>query len=134
MLPYLRLIALGGNDSFLLESIFRNTIWGHLELPVSRANEELICQVMLDACKTALSSYHTTVEEDKKLKEQNSLDPRLEIAVGIRLGEKKMLQQIADLFEERKTELDGLEYYQERRLRQLGLVGEEGDLIFWESK
>ncbi|GAB2214450.1 hypothetical protein Droror1_Dr00018797 [Drosera rotundifolia] len=134
MLPYLRLIALGGTDSFLLESIFRNTIWGHLELPVSRSNEELICQVMLDACKTALSSYHTTVEEDEKLKEQNSLDPRLEIAVGIRLGEKKVLQQIADLFEERKTELDGLEYYQERRLRQLGLVGEEGDLIFWESK
>ncbi|KAL9269419.1 [Fructose-bisphosphate aldolase]-lysine N-methyltransferase, chloroplastic-like protein [Drosera capensis] len=74
------------------------------------------------------------IAEDEKLKEQNSLDPRLEIAVGIRLGKKKALQQIADLFEERKTELAGLEYYQERRLRQLGLVGEEGNLIFWESK
>ena len=63
MLPYLRLVALGGPDAFLLESIFRNTIWGHLELPVSRANEELICQVIQDACKSALSGYLTTIEE-----------------------------------------------------------------------
>ena len=63
MLPYLRLAAIGGVDAFLLESIFRNTIWGHLELPVSRANEELICQVIQDACKSALSGYLTTIEE-----------------------------------------------------------------------
>lgn len=63
MLPYLRLVALGGTDAFLLESIFRNTIWGHLELPISRANEELVCQVVRNACKSALSGYHTTIEE-----------------------------------------------------------------------
>lgn len=63
MLPYLRLVALGGTDAFLLESVFRNTIWGHLELPVSRANEEFICQVVRDACKSALSGYHTTIKE-----------------------------------------------------------------------
>ena len=63
MLPYLRLVALGGTDAFLLESVFINTIWGHLELPVSRANEEAICRVVRQACKSALSAYHTTVEE-----------------------------------------------------------------------
>ncbi|KAK6159908.1 hypothetical protein DH2020_003289 [Rehmannia glutinosa] len=63
MLPYLRLVALGGSDAFLLESIFRNSIWGFLELPVSRANEELICRVVRNACKSALSGYHTTIEE-----------------------------------------------------------------------
>ncbi|XP_058010014.1 ribulose-1,5 bisphosphate carboxylase/oxygenase large subunit N-methyltransferase, chloroplastic isoform X2 [Hevea brasiliensis] len=63
MLSYLRLVALGGTDAFLLESIFRNTIWGHLELPVSRANEELVCRVVREACKSALSGYHTTIEE-----------------------------------------------------------------------
>ncbi|GAB2280242.1 hypothetical protein Dimus_014885 [Dionaea muscipula] len=135
MLPYLRLIALGGTDAFLLESLFMNSIWGHLELPVSRANEELICQAMLTACKSALSGYNTTVKEDEKsFEERNRLDPRLEIAVNIRLGEKKVLQQIDEIFRGMETELDGLEYYQERRLRQLGLVGEEGQLIFWESK
>lgn len=63
MLPYLRLVALGGTDSFLLESIFRNSVWDHLELPVSRDNEEVICQVVRTACRSALSSYRTTIEE-----------------------------------------------------------------------
>ena len=65
MLLYLRLVALGGSDAFLLEALFRNTVWGHLELPVSRANEELICRVVQDACKSALSGYQTTIEEVK---------------------------------------------------------------------
>lgn len=132
MLQYLRLIALGGTDAFLLESIFRNSIWGHLELPVSRANEESICKVIRDACKSALSSYHTTIEEDENLMKGGNLDMRTRIAVGIRAGEKKVLSQIDEIFEGREQELDGLEYYQERRLKDLGLVGEQGDIIFWE--
>lgn len=63
MLPYLRLVALGGEDAFLLESIFRNSIWGHLDLPISPANEELICQVIRDACTSALSGYSSTIAE-----------------------------------------------------------------------
>lgn len=134
MLPYLRLLALGGTDAFLLESIFRNAIWGHLELPISRANEELVCQVVRDTCKTALSGYGTSIEEDEKLLVAGNLDPRLEIAVVIRIGEKKVLEQIDAIFKDRELELDELEYYQERRLKDLGLVGEQGDIIFWEPK
>lgn len=63
MLQYLRLLALGGTDAFLLESIFRNQVWEFLESPVSRANEELMCQVVRSACKSALSGYHTSIEE-----------------------------------------------------------------------
>lgn len=133
LLPFLRLLALGGSDAFLLESIFRNTIWDHLELPVSRANEETICQVVRDACKSALSGYHTTIEEDEKQMAEGNLSPRLAIAVGIRAGEKKVLQYIDGIFEKRQSELDEIEYYQERRLKQLGLVGEQGDIIFWEN-
>lgn len=63
MLPYLRLLALGGTDAFLLESIFRNSIWDHLQLPVSPTNEEYICQVVQNACKSGLGGYKTTIEE-----------------------------------------------------------------------
>lgn len=63
MLTYLRLLCIGGTDAFLLEALFRNSVWGHLELPVSRDNEESICQVMRDACKSALDAYHTTIQE-----------------------------------------------------------------------
>ncbi|XP_020112116.1 fructose-bisphosphate aldolase-lysine N-methyltransferase, chloroplastic [Ananas comosus] len=134
MLPYLRLVALGGTDAFLLESIFRNSVWGHLELPVSRANEETICRVVRYACKSALSSYRTTIQEDEELINGGNLDRRLRIAVGVRAGEKKVLNQIEDIFRERELELDGLEYYQERRLKDLGLTGEQGEIIFWESR
>lgn len=68
------------------------------------------------------------------MKEGGNLNPRLEIAVGIRAGEKKVLQHIDRIFKEREQELDEFEYYQERRLRDLGLVGEQGDIIFWEPK
>lgn len=134
MLPYLRLVAIGGTDAFLLESIFRNSIWGHLELPVSRVNEETICRVVRDACSSALSCYHTTIEEDEKLMESRNLGPRSDIALGIRAGEKKVLTQIDEIFRARELELDNLEFYQERRLKDLGLAGEQGEIIFWESK
>lgn len=66
--------------------------------------------------------------------EGRNLDRRLHIAVGTRAGEKKVLQQIDGIFKERELELNELEYYQERRLKDLGLVGEQGDIIFWELK
>ncbi|MED6210223.1 hypothetical protein PIB30_062164 [Stylosanthes scabra] len=128
MIPYLRLVALGGTDAFLLEALFRNTVWSHLELPVSRDNEELLCRVVRETCKSALAGYHTTIEEDNKLKEAK-LDSRLAMAVGIREGEKKVLQQIDEVFKEKELELDLLEYYQERRLKDLGLCGESGDIL-----
>ncbi|KAF3774181.1 Fructose-bisphosphate aldolase-lysine N-methyltransferase [Nymphaea thermarum] len=152
MLPYLRLLALGGSDAFLLEALFRDSIWDHLQLPVSRSNEEFMCEVVACACQTALSGYKTTIDEascfsliflysasilnkvDEELKGRGDLPPRLEIAVGVRAAEKKVLQHILKVFRERGMELDGLEYYQERRLKELGLVGEQGEIIFWESK
>jgi len=57
------------------------------------------------------------------------LDSRLAIAVGIREGEKQLLQQIDDIFKEKELELAELEYYQERRLKDLGLCGENGDIL-----
>ncbi|KAM1859198.1 hypothetical protein ACFX13_011533 [Malus domestica] len=40
-----------------------------LQLPVSPANEELICRVVQDACKSALSGCPTTTEEERQLKD-----------------------------------------------------------------
>jgi [ribulose-bisphosphate carboxylase]-lysine N-methyltransferase len=66
------------------------------------------------------------------LKEEN-LDYRLAIAVGVREGEKMVLQQIDETFEQKESELDQLEYYQERRLKDLGFLCDNGEIIFWES-
>lgn len=65
MLTYLRLIQLTGQDSFLLESIFRDRCWSLISLPVSVANETAMCECMVEGCRTALEGYPTTVAQDE---------------------------------------------------------------------
>lgn len=72
------------------------------------------------------------IQDEEQLQTEN-LPSRLRIAIGVRAGEKKVLQQINDIFKQREEELDGLEYYQERRLKDIGLVGDNGEIIFWET-
>ena len=45
-----------------------------------------------------------------------------------------MLRRIDEVLKPRESELDELGYYQERRLEDLGLDMEQGEIIFWESK
>jgi [ribulose-bisphosphate carboxylase]-lysine N-methyltransferase len=42
------------------------------------------------------------------------------------LGEKEALDSLLGFFEGRAADLSALEYYQERRLKRLGLMDEEG--------
>lgn len=72
--------------------------------------------------------------QDEELMKEGKLSSRMGIAVGIRAGEKRVLQQIDEIIEERESQLNEFEYYQERRLKDLGLVGEPGEIIFWENK
>ncbi len=44
----------------------------------------------------------------------------------VRLGEKEALDSVLGWFEERQKQLDELEYYQERRLKRLGLIDDQG--------
>ena len=40
-----------GPDAFLLESLFRNEAWGHLQKPVSLENETAIFTSMIEGCR-----------------------------------------------------------------------------------
>eukprot|EP00250_Pteridium_aquilinum_P005644 c15711_g1_i1 orf=606-2153(-) len=131
MLPFLRLVALSGTDAFLLEALFRNSVWGHLQSPVSRENEEAVCKAVLDGCRSAIAGFPTTMEEDMNLLKGRQLSPRLEMAVAIRLGEKRVLEELQLSFESQLANLDQLEYYAERRLRGLGLLDDKGDMTPW---
>ncbi|KAG0629937.1 hypothetical protein M758_1G140900 [Ceratodon purpureus] len=131
MITFLRLSALSGPDSFLLEALFRNEAWGHVSLPVSRDNEEGICTSMLEGLRAALDGYSTTIEEDLEILGQEDLSVRKEIAVVVRLGEKRVMQELQTWFEARLEELDSLEYYAERRLRNLGLMDDGGYMTPW---
>lgn len=128
----LRLIHLGGTDAFLLEALFRDQAWDLISLPVSRENEEMACASITQALEQALESYPTTFEEDFALlaKGQVQEGSALEIAIRLRMGEKQALQTGIGFFNEVLQELDEIEYYQERRLKRLGLLNDDGGSTF----
>lgn len=151
LLAVLRLQSLNGSDAFLLESIFRGEVWGHLSMPISEENERAVCEGMAEGARTAMSAYATTIEvrialalplsasatnrlpsrwknsqEDLSRLRSVSAGSREEVALLARLGEKEALDTLVRFFEGRLGQLKSLEYYQERRLKRLGLMDDRG--------
>lgn len=145
LLAFLRLLNLDGGDSFLLEPVFRNVMWSeHLQMPISEDNEGLVCASMLNGAREALARLDSTPAEDvaavsrylavaekerEKEKEGggSGSGSRSKLAAAwVRLGEREVLEWVVQWFESRSASLSGLEYYQERRLKGLGLLDEEG--------
>lgn len=132
LLAYLRLAALSGPDAFLLEALFRRDVWGHLQKPVSRENEEGLCRTMIEGCAGALASYPTSLEEDtQRLEQELSAEERT--ALMEQIGERRVLEGVLAAFELRLRSADTLEYYAERRLKDLGLLDKSGAMTPWAS-
>ena len=89
--------------------------------PVSEANEKSVCDGMVAHCRSLLSQYPTPSMPGA------SDGPRAEVAARISTGELVALQGALDFFEGRGKRLSQLEYYQERRLRSLNLLDDEGN-------
>mmetsp|Transcript_17680 Transcript_17680/g.29708 ORF Transcript_17680/g.29708 Transcript_17680/m.29708 type:complete len:496 (+) Transcript_17680:79-1566(+) len=130
MLTYLRLIQMQGTDSFLLESIFRDTAWNLCTLPVSLVNETAVCECMVEGCRAALSVYPTSIGEDEQILARGDLSERMYAAVVARQGEKRALYSTMGYFEQRIQLLPTMEYYQERRLKDLGLLEDDGTTTY----
>mmetsp|Transcript_33591 Transcript_33591/g.73311 ORF Transcript_33591/g.73311 Transcript_33591/m.73311 type:complete len:494 (-) Transcript_33591:326-1807(-) len=130
MLTYLRLIQLQGTDSFLLESIFRDQAWPLISLPMSVENETAVCECMVEGCRAALAAYPTTIADDERALAEEGLSPRGRMAAVARMGEKRALLSTMGYFEQRIQLIPSLEYYQERRLKSLGLLDDEGESTF----
>lgn len=117
MMGYLRLMQLGGADSFLLEAIFRQDCWMFMLQPVSEANEGAVCGALTDGAREALAGYPSTIEADLALLRSGGCGPvgsREDAAVRVRLGEKEALDACLRFFEERSGNLPRIEYYQVR--------------------
>ncbi|CAI5487550.1 unnamed protein product [Closterium sp. Naga37s-1] len=131
MVAFLRLVALGGADAFLLEALFRNSVWDHLLNPVSRENEEAVCVGIVDSCAAALAAYPTTYEEDVALLPTLAPGSKEQVAVVVRMGEKAALGELQSWAVRRMRALDSLLYYAERRLSDLGLLDDTGNMTPW---
>jgi [ribulose-bisphosphate carboxylase]/[fructose-bisphosphate aldolase]-lysine N-methyltransferase len=109
MIQFARLCVLGSNDAFLLESIFRQECWGFMELPVSEKNELDVITMITEACEKAMADFSSCPEGGPV------------ICSKLRESETKALTRTVEYLQREKEALDLKEYYQERRLKELGL-------------
>lgn len=134
IMQFLRLVKLGGKDAFLLESIFRKEVWGFVGLPVSEANERSVVEEIEAACAKALEEMNA-IEKDGGAggeTDENDTSPEGLCAI-VRDAERKALTRTSEYMQREREALDLKEYYQERRLKDLGLDSEwdpESDMGF----
>lgn len=133
MVQFLRLVNLGGMDAFLLESIFRQEVWDFMAYPVSETNEEAVLKQVIRACHKALEDL-ADQEDSSVVLGIGSDGPRLSVediqaspaltCAVIRELEGRALRETIKFMEEEGEALDLKEYYQQRRLKDLGLDSE----------
>ncbi|GAX20562.1 [ribulose-bisphosphate carboxylase]/[fructose-bisphosphate aldolase]-lysine N-methyltransferase [Fistulifera solaris] len=113
MMQFLRLCKLGSTDAFLLESIFRKDVWGFMALPVSESNELAVVNTIAETCQRALDEFNECAD-----------DRGPEVCKKLRQAETWALSKTIAFVQREKEALDLKEYYQERRLKDLGLDSE----------
>mmetsp|Transcript_13299 Transcript_13299/g.17047 ORF Transcript_13299/g.17047 Transcript_13299/m.17047 type:complete len:516 (+) Transcript_13299:1-1548(+) len=124
MVRYLRLLAMNVSDAFLFEGVFRDTVWDFMDLPVSQENEAAVGNLVITRCQTALDNMQGSLEADQNILKDAGDDihaQRAKALAKIRIGERNALEKTMAWFQRDLNALDLKEYYQERRLKELGL-------------
>lgn len=110
VLRFLRLSALVGGDAFLLEPIFANELWDFLAAPISPDNE----RAALEAVRAEADALQRTLLDAGPA----AGDARFE---ALRRTELDALDATLNWVAADLSMLAGKEYYQEKRLKSLGL-------------
>ena len=121
MVQFLRLAKLGGKDAFLLESIFRKEVWGFMSEPVSEDNERAAVTAVVEACQNALSEMEAVGGDDA---DAESSSEKARLCSMVRESEREALDRTLVYVKQEAEALDLKVYYQERRLKSLGLDSE----------
>jgi [ribulose-bisphosphate carboxylase]-lysine N-methyltransferase len=126
MIQFLRLKKLGGMpkplDAFLLEPIFRKDVWGFMSLPVSEMNERAVVGEVIATCTKALEKMGSVKDTDETIA-SDQFSPK-SLCHAVRSLESKALTRMLEHMQRESEALDLKEYYQERRLRELGMDSE----------
>eukprot|EP00536_Pseudo-nitzschia_multiseries_P010743 jgi/Psemu1/259221/estExt_Genewise1Plus.C_3380007 len=117
LMQFARLRELGGMDAFLLESIFRKEVWGFMAYPVSETNELAVVETVAQLCESSLTDL-------KSCPDAETTSARTELCKRLRESEARALRRTLEFMLREKEALDLKEYYQERRLKDLGLDSE----------
>jgi len=119
MIRFLRLAKLSGKDAFLLESVFRKEVWEFMGLPVSERNERAVLDAVAEACEGALGEMVGDVGGGEGEGDRPEV-----LCKVVRSSEGRALGRTLEFVQREKEALDLKEYYQERRLKDLGLDSE----------
>jgi [ribulose-bisphosphate carboxylase]-lysine N-methyltransferase len=136
MMQFLRLVKLGGKDAFLLESIFRGDVWGFMSEPVSEDNERAAVNAVIEACRNALSEMtgEGGVAASSAGGDFSGGSSEMDrLCSMVRESEREALERTLVYMKQEAEALDLKEYYQERRLKSLGLDSDwtpEDDVSF----
>lgn len=101
---------------------------GFMSAPVSEENERLVVNAVIDACQNALSEMEGDENDNSTLSEKQQL------CAMVRNSERQALERTCVYMKQEAEALDLKEYYQERRLKSLGLDSEwspENDDVGW---
>ena len=93
---------------------------------VTEHSSSCMCKHSLKSAKPSLGACAPNAGSCR-LCAYNHCSEALTVIMQARLGEKETLDVTLRYFEDRKSKLDRLEYYQERRLKGLGLLDDEGN-------
>jgi hypothetical protein len=136
LLAFLRLKNMRGADTFLLEPVFLDTIWGqHLQLPVSEENERDALQDVADFASAVLERFAeqgNSVQTDLQTLAEADRAGRPYALSAVRYAERRALETVLRAAQSRQGNLKGAnapEYYQERRLNAMGLQPMDSDEI-----
>lgn len=121
MLQFLRLAHLGGKDAFLLESIFRKEIWGFMSEPVSEDNERGAMGAVIEACRSALEEMDEATVTLDAVEGSSPSSEKRRLCSMVGESERDALERTLAYVRQEAEALDLKEYYQERRLKSLGL-------------
>jgi len=124
LIQFLRLVKLGNMDAFLLESVFRKEVWGFMSMPVSEGNERDVLDTIANACSKALTEIDEIEKEIGDDNKEPAIGSPAELCLVVREAERKALSRTLEFVSREKEALDLKEYYQERRLKDLGLDSE----------
>ncbi|KAJ1460538.1 hypothetical protein M885DRAFT_509564 [Pelagophyceae sp. CCMP2097] len=107
LIKFLRLSELSGADAFLLEPVFQVDIWRFLDLPVSEENERRSLETVARECYAVAETLRLPCADA----------PR----EAVRRAELSALEAALEAVDAELGSLSSKEYYQERRLKELGL-------------
>jgi len=129
---FLRLMVLDGADLFLLEPVFRNELMDFVALPVSETNELAVGALVSSRAKQALESIEASAPKRKEAaaaaaaaasqadSSQAATTPAL-LAEAVASGEREALLATLGWWARDAELVKQKEFYQERRLKEMGL-------------